>query len=145
MTEGTPKGRKYEDILHLSRPESHRYAKMSMTDRGAQFSPFAALVGYEAVLRESARLTQEESSLSEDGTELLNRALRYLAEHLEETGEVRFLCFQRDETKPGGNYVWRRGRVARVDLYRNLLLLEGGERIFIESIRAIDGLEWEQL
>lgn len=139
------KTHKYDDILHLSRPVSGRHARMSMVDRGAQFSPFAALVGYEDVLRESARLTEAETFLDVDGKELINRALCYLAEHLEETGEVRFLCFRQDETKPGGSYVWRQGRVARIDLYRNLLLLEGGERIFIESIRAIDGLEWEQL
>ena len=54
----------YDDILHLSRPVSGRHARMSMVDRGAQFSPFAALVGYEKVLAESARLTEAETFLA---------------------------------------------------------------------------------
>ena len=79
------------------------------------------------------------------GGELLNRALCYLADHLEETGQVRFLCFRQDENKPGGSYVWVCGRVKKLDLYRNAVMLENGEMIFIENIRAIEGVEWEQL
>ena len=44
---------KYDDIIHLSRPASPRRARMSMIDRGAQFSPFAALVGYDAAIAET--------------------------------------------------------------------------------------------
>ena len=139
------KTHKYDDILHLPRPVSGRHARMSMVNRGAQFSPFAALVGYEEVLKESARLTEAETCLDADGKELLNRALCYLAHHLKETGEVRFLCFRQDASKPGGSYVWVRGKVKRIDKYQNAILLTGGERICIDSIRDIDGLEWEQL
>ena len=56
---------RYDDILHLPRPVSSRHARMSMLDRGAQFAPFAALVGYESVLQESARLTDAERFLEE--------------------------------------------------------------------------------
>ena len=139
------KTHKYDDILHLPRPVSGRHARMSMVDRGAQFSPFAALVGYEDVLKESARLTEAETDLEADGKELLNRALCYLADHLEETGQVRFLCFRQDENKSGGSYVWVCGRVKKLDPYRNAVMLENGEMIFIENIRAIEGVEWEQL
>ena len=102
----------YEDIIRLPRPVSDRHARMSMLDRGAQFSPFAALVGYEAVLREQARLTEAETFLDEDGKELLNRKLCYLAEHLE-IGPVRFLCYQQDARKAGGSYVWLAGNVKK--------------------------------
>lgn len=139
------KTHKYDDILHLPRPVSGRHARMSMVDRGAQFSPFAALVGYEDVLKESARLTEAETFLDTDGKELLNRALCYLADHLEETGEVRFLCFRQDESKPGGSYDWVKGKVKRIDMYRNALLLDSGEKIYFDCIRAVEGLEWEQL
>lgn len=80
---------KYDDIIHLPRPVSSRRAHMSMVDRGAQFSPFAALVGYEAVLEERARLTEAETCLEADVKEELSRALWYLSNHLEETGEIR--------------------------------------------------------
>ena len=58
---------------------------------------------------------------------------------------MRFLCFRQDENKPGGSYVWVCGRVKKLDLYRNAVMLENGEMIFIENIRAIEGVEWEQL
>ncbi|MGM9605191.1 MAG: hypothetical protein ACI3XG_09000 [Faecousia sp.] len=133
----------YDDILHLSRPVSARHARMSMVDRGAQFSPFAALVGYEKVLEESARLTQEQTFLDESGKELLDRKLRFLADHLGRTGQARFLCYRPDERKAGGSYVWLEGTVKKIDLYRRCVVLEDGQEFAIEDIRAIDGVECE--
>jgi len=49
----------YEDILYLSHPVSGKHPPMSRADRAAQFSPFAALNGYEAAVRETARTTGE--------------------------------------------------------------------------------------
>ena len=136
-------GHDYDDILHLSRPVSSRHARMSMTDRGAQFSPFAALVGYEKVLAESARLTEAESFLDEGGKELLDWKLRFLADHLEQAGQVRFLCYRPDERKSGGSYTWLEGTVKKIDLYRRTVGLEDGQEFAIEDIRAIDGVECE--
>ena len=133
----------YDDILHLPRPVSTRHARMSMTDRGAQFSPFAALVGYEKVLEESARLTEAETFLDESGKELLDRKLRYLADHLEQAGQIRFLCYRPDERKAGGSFLWLEGIVKKIDLYRRTVVLEDGQEFAIEDIRAIDGVECE--
>ena len=132
----------YEDIIHLSRPVS-RHARMSMVDRGAQFSPFAALVGYEKVLEERARLTEEETFLDEHGKELLDRKLRYLLDHLEELGPVRFLCYRPDERKSGGSYLWLEGRVKKMDMHRHRVILMEGQEFAIEDIRAIDAGECE--
>ena len=133
----------YDDILHLSRPVSGRHARMSMVDRGAQFSPFAALVGYEKVLEESARLTEAETFLDESSKELLNRKLRFLADHPGQTGQVRFLCYRPDERKAGGSYVWLTGSVKKIDPYRRRVVLEDGKEFAIEDIRAIDCVECE--
>lgn len=133
----------YDDILHLPRPVSTRHARMSMTDRGAQFSPFAALVGYEKVLEESARLTEAETFLDESGKELLDRKLRHLADHLEQAGQIRFLCYRPDERKAGGSFLWLEGIVKKIDLYRRTVVLEDGQEFAIEDIRAIDGVECE--
>ena len=133
----------YEDIIRLSRPVSLRHARMSMVDRGAQFSPFAALVGYEKVLEESARLTETETFLDESSKELLNRKLRFLADHPGQTGQVRFLCYRPDERKAGGSYVWLTGSVKKIDPYRRRVVLEDGKEFAIEDIRAIDGVECE--
>lgn len=133
----------YEDIIRLSRPVSLRHARMSMVDRGAQFSPFAALVGYEKVLEESARLTEAETFLDESSKELLNRKLRFLADHPGQTGQVCFLCYRPDERKAGGSYVWLIGSVKKIDPYRRRVVLEDGKEFAIEDIRAIDGVECE--
>ena len=42
----TPEVRRYADIIGLSHPVSVKHRQMSMSDRAAQFSPFAALTGY---------------------------------------------------------------------------------------------------
>lgn len=133
----------YEDIIRLSRPVSLRHARMSMVDRGAQFSPFAALVGYEKVLEERARLTEAETFLDESSKELLNWKLRFLADHPGKTGQVRFLCYRPDARKAGGSYVWLTGSVKKIDPYRRRVVLEDGTEFAIEGIRAIDGVECE--
>ena len=133
----------YDDILHLSRPVSGRHARMSMVDRGAQFSPFAALVGYEQVLQESARLTQAETFLDESSKELLDRKLRFLADHPGRVEQVRFLCYRPDERKSGGSFLRLEGSVKKIDLYRRRVVLEDGQEFAIEDIRSIDGVECE--
>lgn len=132
---------KYDDIIHLPHPVSPRHARMSMIDRGAQFSPFAALVGYESVLQETARLTDCETFLDEGGMELLDRKLRWIADHMDTMGPVTFLHFVQDEWKPGGSYVSTTGRVKKIDLYRKSVLLENGEEFLIANIRAIEGVD----
>ena len=103
----------------------------------------AAVVGYEKVLEESARLTEAETFLDESGKELLNRKLRFLADHPDKTGPVRFLCYRPDERKAGGSYVWLTGSVKKIDPYRHAVVLEEGQEFAVEDIRAIDCVEWE--
>ena len=117
---------KYDDIIHLPRHVSARHARMSMLDRGAQFAPFAALVGYESVLEESARLTDAERFLEEDSKEQLNRRLRYIADHLDTVGDVTFLCYIPDGKKSGGSYQSFTGTVKKIDLFRRTIWLESG-------------------
>ena len=133
----------YDDILHLPRPVSSRHARMSMLDRGAQFAPFAALVGYESVLQESARLTDAERFLEEDSKEQLNRRLRYIADHMDAVGEVTFLCYIPDRQKSGGSYQSFVGAVKKIDLYRRTIWLEDGREVDIDSVCAVEG-NWEE-
>lgn len=132
---------KYDDIIHLSRPKSRR-ARMSMIDRGAQFSPFAALVGYEAVIQETARMTEEQTELSDSAKELLNRKLQLLSRMPER--EAAFVCFFPDERKDGGSFVTMRGRVAKIDSYSHTVVLSDGREMEIEAIRAIEGIDEEE-
>lgn len=45
----------YRDMLDLPHPVSRKHPQMSMHDRAAQFSPFAALTGLDDAIDETAR------------------------------------------------------------------------------------------
>lgn len=51
---------------------------MNRADRAAQFSPFAALTGFDGVVAETARLTEERPEMSEEQKAAINDALMEL-------------------------------------------------------------------
>ncbi len=57
---------RYDDIINLPNPTSKKHPRMSLSDRAAQFSPFAALTGHEAAIKETARQTDEKLMLSDE-------------------------------------------------------------------------------
>ena len=128
---------KYDDIIHLPRPVSGRHAPMSMLDRGAQFSPFAALTGYDAVIRETARLTDRKIELTGSGKEQLDEKLRCLHEAAPARPEATFLCFEHDPLKAGGRYVSVSGRVKSVDQTAQTVTLTDGTTLAMEQILEI--------
>lgn len=128
----------YRDILHLPRHVSKTRKKMSNYDRAAQFSPFAALTGYDAAIREEGRRTVERRELAEDEKRLLDRKYRYLSDHPEPSPEVTLTRFSPDQRKAGGSYVTLRGRVAAISSAGQWLALEGGERIPFRDIRELE-------
>lgn len=117
----------YDDIIHLSRPVSPKRARMSNLDRAAQFSPFAALVGYDAAIAETARLTDFRIELEEGEKAALNEKLRLLMESVKACPKVKVTWFLPDERKSGGAYVCTQSRVKKVDAYRELLVLDAQE------------------
>ncbi len=128
---------KYDDIIHLERPVSRRHPPMPMEERAAQFSPFAALTGYEGVIREAARLTARQIELDEDALQLLNEDLKRLAELTEPAGAaaaVELTWFEPDALKLGGEYRTQTVSVRRVDPVYRLLELEDRSVIPIDAI-----------
>ena len=75
---------KYADIINLPHHVSAIRPQMSMTDRAAQFSPFAALTGYDAAIHETGRLTDDKIELDEETLNILNMKLRLLVENLDD-------------------------------------------------------------
>lgn len=128
---------KYDDIIGLPRPVSGRRARMSMVSRGAQFSPFAALTGYDGVIRESARLTEQDTVLAEGGIAMVDEALRLLASRLEERPTVTLTWFRPDDRKSGGCTCRTTGIVKKIDLYAGSLILEDGQQIFFDTLKEI--------
>ena len=64
---------KYDDMLHLPHHVSPTRRRMTMTERAAQFSPFAALAGYEDAVRETGRVVSQRVELSEEEKAVLDR------------------------------------------------------------------------
>ena len=134
---------RYDDIIGLKHHESPTRPRMSMIDRGAQFSPFAALTGYEAVIAESARQTQSGKELDEGEISKLNDLLMELMGRLRQRPKATYLCFQPDERKAGGAYVRITGRLWQYDCMEQCLILTDSRRIPVESILDIEIAEEE--
>ena len=123
----------YSDIIHLPHHVSKTHPQMSMHDRAAQFSPFAALTGYDSAILETARLTEEKITLNEDMQELLDIKFQQLLEPLI---SITFFC--PDKRKQGGSYVSISGTVKKLDLLQRILTLEDGMQIFLDDILSIE-------
>ena len=127
----------YDDIIALPHPTSRRHPRMAAADRAAQFAPFAALTGYAAAVKETARETETFTELAEDETMALDRQLRLLEERVREQPWVVLTCFQPDQRKAGGAYVEVQGRVKRLDATAGTITLEDGREIPINYILEI--------
>jgi hypothetical protein len=124
----------YDDIIDLPYPFPSRYPRMSMIDRGAQFSPFAALTGYDAVILETARLTDSEIQLDEDAIHALNEKILLLTEILPQQPNVTITYFRGDDRKSGGAYRSVSGNVLKIDPIKRQITLHCGARISFENI-----------
>ena len=116
---------KYDDILHLPHPVSEKHPRMPMLDRAAQFSPFAALTGYEEAIYETGRLTEEKAELDEEEKAILDRKLRLLLEKL-------------DEKPSGGRYVTKAGNLKKFHLLEKWMLLTDGTKIPLENVKNVE-------
>ncbi len=118
---------RYKDMLFLSHPDSPRHPRMPWQDRAAQFSPFAALTGYEAALKETARLTDRFIELDEDRKQEIDRRLFYLQQHREEQIPVKIIYFIPDARKEGGSYRTMEGYVRKIEETSRSIWIKGIE------------------
>lgn len=127
-------GNNYDDIINLPHHTSETRPKMSMHDRAAQFSPFAALTGHDAALEETARLTDTRIELDECEKEILNEKLMMISDG---TQVVTVTWFKPDERKFGGAYVNVTDTVKKIDVYSREIIMSNGERIPVDEIYDI--------
>lgn len=128
----------YDDIIGLPHHVSSKRAPMSRIDRAAQFSPFAALTGYEAVIQETGRLTATQAELDEGRKAELNEKLTGILEIIDAQPCVTITYFRPDDRKTGGAYISVTGRVKKLDLYEQRIVLTDGRQIPIGQIHLID-------
>ena len=107
---------------------------MPMEMRAAQFAPFAALTGYDAVINETARLTDQQVELEDYDNERLNRKYAELIENISEHPVITVSYFKPDKQKGGGAYVSKTGHIKKVDTYEQLMIMEDGTSIPLAAI-----------
>lgn len=128
---------RYNDIINIPRWNPKSHPRMSEYDRASQFAVFAALTGYDAMVRETARLTDARADLDEEQMFALNATLSIIVERLNEHPKVCIGWFRKDARKKGGEYVKTEGSVRNVDLPGRLLILKEGARISLDDIASI--------
>ena len=137
----------YAEILTLPHHKAANRPHMSMHDRAAQFSPFAALTGFDGVIAETGRRTDQKAELSESQMILLNQKLTLIDDAIQSgyAPLVTVVYFVPDTKKDGGSYQECIGKVRQVDrVERKLVFFAANERsagkeIGIDAILEIHG------
>ena len=130
---------KYDEIMGLPHHVSKTRPQMPMSDRAAQFAPFAALTGYDAAIKETGRLTDERIELDVEALSALDMKYQLLMEALDEAPEVTITYFHPDERKAGGKYVSAVGTVKKIDDFERRITMRDGTRIPMDDVLSIDG------
>ena len=121
----------------MDRPQYPDLPPMPLKDRAAQFSPFAAVVGYDEAVLETARLTDDRVELHVDEAQELDRALGKLRERINEHPEVSVSYFVPDGKKAGGRYIEKTGAVRRIDEVAGTLVFKDGLKIPVSELQNI--------
>ena len=121
----------------MDRPKS-KYPKMSMSDRAAQFAPFAALTGHKEAILEQQRTTQTKRILSNEEKLEINEKI---IELMNLKSKCRIIYFEKDRTKSGGQYMESVLSFKRMDELNKTLFFKENMQIQIEDIVDIEILE----
>lgn len=128
----------YDDIINLPHHVSSTRPQMSMIDRAAQFSPFAALTGYDAAIKETGRLTDEKIELDEEALSNLNMKFQILFERLDEQPDIAITYFKPDETKSGGAYLTTTDKIKKIDEYERIITTANGTKIPMDDVISLE-------
>lgn len=128
----------YEDIVNLPPHISKKHPQPTMKDRAARFAPFAAITGYEEMVLEEARVTDERVELDEGTKELLNAKLQMALDFAESEPEITITHFVADKKKSGGAYVKYTGVIKKIGEYEHTVVFIDKTVIDIDNIYAIE-------
>ncbi len=131
---------RYRDIIGLPHHRSDQFPHMPLAQRAAQFSPFAALRGYEDEIEETKRSTEARRDPDETDAEELNGKLLSLKARLNERPRIKVVYFQADERKEGGAYITFEGDLKKIDEYAERLIMSDGITISFGDIVKIEDI-----
>lgn len=126
------------ELVNYPYKGSQRPGKMTLYARAAQFSPFAALTGYDELLAESSRLTEDRREISEDRAEHINECLHIIAESYPQRIGARITYFVPDNNKRGGAYETAEGLVRQIDESEMTVVFDDGRAVPINDIFDIE-------
>ena len=116
--------KKYVEIINMPHHVSFNHPHMNNHDRAAQFAPFAALTGYDALIKEMARQTNKKITISKEKAEEISSKLTYLKERIKENIIISVVYFKKDKTKDGGAYLEIEGVLKSIDEYHKTIKID---------------------
>lgn len=137
--------REYDDIIRLPHYISKTRPHMAAIDRAAQFSPFAALTGHDAAIKETARQTDKRVELDEYVKDALRNRLQIIVNRMKEHPQIVITYFQPDGKKGGGTYVSAINKIKKINEYERIILMMDGSVIPIDDIISIEGEIFETI
>jgi hypothetical protein len=132
---------RYDDIITMPHRQSRTHAHMSLRNRAAQFMPFAALTGYDAIIMEAARETHQRVLLDKDAQRELDMNLQRALERRSSRHRLAITYFRKDDHKDGGEYTTAEGIIRLLDQERKTLVLEDHTVIALAEIIALNDLD----
>lgn len=128
---------KYKDIINLPHHISKKHPQMTIENRAAQFAPFAALVGHDEAVKETARLTTNKKEIDNDLKNILDKKLQIINENIADNPKATITYFVPDEKKEGGQYLTITEKVKKIDTYKQVIILANKKQININDIIEI--------
>ena len=129
----------YESIINLPHHVSKKHPQLSKASYAAQFSPFAALTGYDEIVSETARITDERMELGDTEMDILSAKIQIISEHIKEHPEIELTYFQKDKKKSGGAYLQKTACIKRIDDVERILYFTDGTNLPIDDITDMKG------
>lgn len=129
----------YQDIINLRHHVSKKRQQMPISDRAAQFAPFAALTGYEENIKEATRLTDKKIEIDEETKLILNDKLQIILNNIKIEPIITFTYFIYDNKKSGGKYIDVTNKVKKINITDGYITLTDKTKIPIEEIIDING------
>ncbi len=119
----------YDDIINLERPKS-RYPKMSLEKRGAIFSPYEALVGYDEKINESGRYKDVKKELSDEDKDIINNILI----NLKKNDLVKIVYYDNVISR----YKEINGNIKSINTIKKIIVLKNNIDINFDDLLRID-------